>query len=127
MIRVADFAATAWEKILQNLDPIESKMKQAAVVASLWTGETQENIQAQLDLATATDNVAYITDLTKEEVKAQADALSQYLMVQDETKSATEAYYEALVYVAEGMDEMGIAQQQMTDAQANGTRRLTAC
>ncbi len=126
MIRVADFAATAWEKVLQNLDPIEGKMKQAVGFAALWTGQTKESIQAQLDLATAIDNVAYITDLSTEEVKAQADALSQYLMVQDATKNSTDAYYEALVYVADGMDAVAIAQQQMATEQAAWDEQVNA-
>lgn len=126
MIRVADFAATAWEKVLQNLDPIKGKMDQAIAFTALWTGETVENVRAQIDLATAIDNVSYITGLTTEEVKAQADALSQYLMVQDATKSSTDAYYEALTYVADGMDAVAIVQQQMTDAQAEWDAQVNA-
>lgn len=126
LIEFTDAAASAWEDVKKAIDPFQSGIEKAVFWNSVLTGRTQEAVRAQLELQTAERNVAYITGLTTEQVKAQADALSQYLMVQDATKSSTDAYNEALVYVAQGMDAVAIAQQRMADEQAAWDEQVNA-
>lgn len=116
MIRVTDFAANAWEDILQDLDPFKTGMEQAVAITSLLSGETKELIQSEVDLAVAADNVAYITGSSLEEVQAKAKELSDFMIEQG--ANANTAYYDALVNVADGLDLMGYKAKIAEDAQA---------
>jgi len=120
MIRVADVAATAWEKVITF-----PEQAHYALVA-FFTGNTKEAIMSIESMAVALDNVAYITGLTREEVAAQAFELSRYLLIQGEAKNATDAFYDALVYIAQGMDAAAIAQQRMAEAQAEWDAQVNA-
>ncbi|MEL7609490.1 MAG: hypothetical protein AAGU74_08275 [Bacillota bacterium] len=116
MVRVTDWAARAWEDILQAIDPVNLGMERFIGTTTYLTGATREQVEAMLDQVAAIDNVAYITGRAADEVKTKADELSQYLIGQG--VDANTAYYDALAYIADGMDAVSLAQQRMAEAQA---------
>ncbi len=124
MIRVADFAASAWESLLQSLDPIKNNSQLIIGIAADISRSSREVIQAQVDQATAIDNVAYITGLSIDEVKAKADELSQFMIGQG--ANASTAYNDALVGIADGLDLMAYKSKLAEDAQAKFDASINA-
>lgn len=124
MVRVTDWTANAWQDILKFIDPVNKAYEEGIDLIMQHTGVTREAAMAIADQNIAIDNVSYITGLSLEEVRTKADELSQYLVGQG--VDANTAYYDALVYVADGVDAVSLAQQQMTEAQAVWDAQVTA-
>ncbi len=127
--------AAALAPVADTLSIALSEIKSAAVDAftgtdrainglMLWGGLSRDAAEAQVQKAQQLANLAYVIGTSVDEAKTKVDELNQYLITQG--VSANEAYGQALNYVADGMDAVGIAQQQMQEAQAQWDEQVNA-
>ncbi len=112
-IQLTDTISTAWSDLSSILTLIQSRELYSGLWKVTFEGMSGDAAAAAVKTETAIRNVAYITKMSADEVKLKADELSQYLIGQGVDSS--EAYYDALVYIANGFDTVSLAQKNLTD------------